>query len=121
MRFLVDAQLPPRLATWLTVEGHEALHVAALPGGLQMADADIWRRAAADASIIVSKDRDFLDLSAVHGAPPVVLHVAVGNISTTDLLGLLHRAWPLLLRELGRDDASVVTLGREHVTALRRS
>ena len=32
MRFLVDAQLPPRLATWLTVEGHEALHVAALPG-----------------------------------------------------------------------------------------
>ncbi|MGH7886297.1 MAG: DUF5615 family PIN-like protein [Candidatus Binatia bacterium] len=26
MKFLVDAQLPPRLARWLQAEGHEAAH-----------------------------------------------------------------------------------------------
>jgi predicted nuclease of predicted toxin-antitoxin system len=121
VRFLVDAQLPPRLAAWFIGEGCEGLHVAALPGGLQMSDFELWHRAASDGSIIVSKDRDFLDLSAVRGAPPIVLHVAVGNISTTDLIALLHRAWPLLQAELARGDAKVVTLEREHVTALRRT
>lgn len=28
MRFLVDAQLPPALARWLTAKGYEAEHVA---------------------------------------------------------------------------------------------
>ncbi len=28
MRFLIDAQLPPALARWLSGQGHEAEHVA---------------------------------------------------------------------------------------------
>jgi len=41
MRFLVDAQLPPALARWLSGKGHEAEHVA----DRQMeaaSDAAIW-------------------------------------------------------------------------------
>jgi predicted nuclease of predicted toxin-antitoxin system len=30
MKFLVDAQLPPGLCSWLEERGHEAVHVAAL-------------------------------------------------------------------------------------------
>jgi predicted nuclease of predicted toxin-antitoxin system len=62
VKFLVDAQLPPKLADWLTARGHDAQHVAALPGGLRMPDAEIWQRAGVEGSIIVSKDREFLDL-----------------------------------------------------------
>lgn len=44
MRFLVDAQLPPALAHWLSARGHEAVHVGEL--GMQAAtDRVIWDRA----------------------------------------------------------------------------
>ncbi|MGH7341852.1 MAG: DUF5615 family PIN-like protein [Candidatus Rokuibacteriota bacterium] len=44
MRFLVDAQLPPALARWLTSHGHEAEHV--FDCDLTSADdRTIWRRA----------------------------------------------------------------------------
>jgi predicted nuclease of predicted toxin-antitoxin system len=33
MKFLVDAQLPRRLAQWLQAEGHEAVHTRDLPKG----------------------------------------------------------------------------------------
>jgi predicted nuclease of predicted toxin-antitoxin system len=41
MRFIVDAQLPPALARWLTAKGHQAEHVT----DRQMeaaSDAAIW-------------------------------------------------------------------------------
>jgi len=28
MKFIVDAQLPPSLADWLALKGHDAVHVA---------------------------------------------------------------------------------------------
>ena len=41
MKFLIDAQLPPRLVGWLVARGHEARHVVDLPDGLRMPDAEI--------------------------------------------------------------------------------
>ncbi len=32
MKFLVDANLPPGLATWLREHSHEAIHVSDQPG-----------------------------------------------------------------------------------------
>ena len=46
MRFLVDAQLPPALARWITEHGRDATHVADC--GLAAADDRvIWQHAAA--------------------------------------------------------------------------
>jgi len=45
----------------------------------------------------------------------------VGNASTSTLLKLLDAAWPALLAELARDDASVVTLERDRIVVLRRA
>jgi predicted nuclease of predicted toxin-antitoxin system len=121
VKFLIDAQLPPRLVGWLVARGHEARHVVDLPDGLRLPDAEIWRLAAAEEAVVVSKDKDFLDLAAVRGAPPVVLLLGVGNASTQTLLGLLDDAWPVLSAELGRDDAGVVMLERDRVAVLRRA
>ena len=57
MKFLIDAQLPPRLVGWLTARGFEATHVAEMPNGLRMPDAEIWEHASHEGSVIVSKDR----------------------------------------------------------------
>jgi predicted nuclease of predicted toxin-antitoxin system len=58
MRFLVDAQLPPALATWLADHGHEAAHV--VDAGLAGADDRlVWDHALASGAVIVSKDEDF--------------------------------------------------------------
>lgn len=42
MRFLVDAQLPPALARWLTEQGHHAQHVADI-GMMAATDNQIWQ------------------------------------------------------------------------------
>ncbi|UNX55560.1 DUF5615 family PIN-like protein [Georgenia sp. TF02-10] len=41
MKLLVDAQLPPRLATYLRLKGHDAVHTVSLPGGVLVPDAEI--------------------------------------------------------------------------------
>ena len=41
MKFVVDAQLPLRLARWLGAEGRDAVHTLDLPDGNRTADATI--------------------------------------------------------------------------------
>lgn len=58
MRFLVDANLSPRLADLLRAAGHDATHVRSLR--LQDADDEvIFARAVDDGSVLVSEDTDF--------------------------------------------------------------
>ena len=120
MKFLVDAQLPPRLVTWLSAQGHDARHVTELPSGLQMPDVEIWQHALRESRIIASKDRDFLDLASVRGAPPVVFLIGLGNASTSTLLELLSDAWPTVVAELASPRAGIVTLERTRIVVLHR-
>lgn len=92
MIFIIDAQLPPALARWLTQAGHEAYHVEEL--GLRNAeDNSVWQRALALDAAIVTKDDDFAS-RVVHGQPtPVIVWLRIGNCSNRAL-----QAWfgPLL-------------------------
>lgn len=119
MKFVVDAQLPPRLGAWLRARGHEAEHVQDLPDGLRLTDAEIWAHCLSAGAIIVSKDKDFLDLAAVRGTPPVVLLVTVGNASTASLLQELEFAWPTLMLELSLPEAGVIVLERGRLVVTR--
>lgn len=58
-RFLVDAQLPLRLARTLTRSGFDTLHTRDLPKGNATQDADINRLSLAEERIVVTKDADF--------------------------------------------------------------
>ncbi len=63
MRFLVDANLAPRIASALTASGHDAIHV--FDAGLATAsDRTILEAAFAGNRIIVSSDADFGTLLA---------------------------------------------------------
>ena len=92
MKFLVDANLPPRLCLWLTSRRHEAEHLADLKL-LRATDSELWERGQASNLIIFTKDVDFYDRALVLGAPPQVLHVAVGNCSNSRLLDILDAEW----------------------------
>ena len=85
-RFLVDAQLPPALARWLSAAGHEAEHVA--DRGLQSAsDQAVWDHATSSDAVLVTKDEDFASRLLVEGSGPVIVWVRLGNTRTRDLLG----------------------------------
>jgi predicted nuclease of predicted toxin-antitoxin system len=63
VKFLIDANLPPRLCAWLKSRRHDSDHLFDL-NLLTATDTEIWGRATAQNLIIVSKDVDFLRSSA---------------------------------------------------------
>lgn len=79
MRFLLDANLSPRLVETVGTAGYRARHVADL-GLLNASDDTIFDRAAADGDVVVTADSDFsvLLVSRRSARPSVILlrHVA---------------------------------------------
>ncbi len=74
MRFLIDNALSPRLATELTVAGHDAIHVTHHDMGMAE-DGIIFDYAATENRIIVTADTDFGTLLALRktNKPSVII------------------------------------------------
>jgi len=115
MRFIVDAQLPRRLARWLGARGHDVLHTLDLPDGNRTPDAAIVELAGRDDRIVVTKDADFVSSHLVTGRPASLLLVATGNIGNAELQRLLEDNIEILedalashrFIELGRDSLMI--------------
>lgn len=90
MKFLVDAQLPRRLARWLQAEGHEAVHTRDLPEGNCTGDAAINGLSLREQRVVVTKDEDFVNTFLLQHQPYKLLLVATGNIRNTELEGLFR-------------------------------
>ncbi len=67
MRFLVDQNLPLRLAELLTGAGHDAVHLRTL-GMSKASDPDVLRTALEQERVLVSSDTDFGELLATSNA-----------------------------------------------------
>ncbi len=93
MRFLVDAQLPRRLAFWLMESGHDALHTLDLPAANLTKDRDLIARAVQDDRIVVTKDSDFVQSFLLSGQPLLLL-VSTGNIANAELEKLVRTNFP---------------------------
>lgn len=91
MRFLVDAQLPWRLAVFLKDAGHDVLHTRELAEGNRTTDGAIAVIAERDGRVVVTKDRDFRDGHLLGGTPRRLPVVATGNITNAALLDLFRR------------------------------
>jgi len=91
MKLLLDENLSPRLASSLQDLYPGAAHVADCGLGAS-SDDDIWRFAKENGYVIVSKDSDFFDRSALYGGPPKVVWLRVGNCSTKDVEAVLRRS-----------------------------
>ena len=85
-RFIIDTQLPPRLARFLRDKGFPAYHTTNFPNGHLLNDEEIIKIAIRENRIIVTKDSDFLDNFLLKGAPPKVLLLQFGNINNQNLI-----------------------------------
>ncbi|MCR5887001.1 DUF5615 family PIN-like protein [Hymenobacter sp. J193] len=101
LRLLVDAQLPKRLAHWLTTEaGCDCLHTLDLPEANYTPDGAISNLSMQEQRVVISKDADFVNTFLLHGKPHKLLLVSTGNITTNDLLALFQQHWPAIASAL---------------------
>lgn len=106
MRFLIDAQLPPRLVQQFIEAGYEARHVVDF-GLLQAADREIWNKAVELDAALVSKDADFVTLRALRGGPPIVW-IRFGNATRRVLAEKMKRALPDIVAAIRHGEGVVV-------------
>jgi predicted nuclease of predicted toxin-antitoxin system len=86
MKFLVDAQLPRRLANWLSENEHDSVHTLELPKGNRTPDKDINRISVEEKRIVITKDADFVNSFIIQGEPYKLLLVSTGNITNRELI-----------------------------------
>jgi predicted nuclease of predicted toxin-antitoxin system len=106
MRFLVDEQLPPVLARWLSDGGHPAEHVADVLLG-SAPDPAIWDYALSVSAAIVTKDEDFAERRTRSTLGPVVVWVRLPNTRKRDLLNWFASVMPDILMALERGETLV--------------
>lgn len=108
MKFLVDAQLPRRLAKELTAVGHDAIHTLDLPHGNKTTDDDVTLVADREGRIVVTKDEDFRNSHLLRGTPRRLLRVKTGNIRNTDLMALFDQHLDAIVEAFsGADDVEL--------------
>ena len=88
MKFIVDTQLPPRLAIYLTGKGYDGIHTTHFEEGHLLGDDEIILIAQQQDRTVVTKDSDFTDYFMLKGSPPKVLLLEFGNISNRELIWL---------------------------------
>ena len=90
MKFLIDAQLPRRLATYLTHAGLETTHTLDLPEGNRTKDHTLVTISLTEQAVLVTKDSDFVQSFLLKREPLKLLLVSTGNISNDELLRLFE-------------------------------
>ena len=100
----LDAQLPPALAKWVSQTfGEPCLPVR----NLSLRDAPDWlifQRAKEADAIVMTKDKDFVELLYRHQPPPKVIWLTCGNTSSERLKEILAVYLPVALQKLRAED-----------------
>lgn len=118
MKFLVDAQLPARLARFLDDAGHDSVHTSQLAGGNRLSDWRLAEIADDEERVVVTKDRDFRDGHLLVASPRRLLIIATGNISNDALLALFGAHLVVIVDTF--DDADFVEMSTTALTVHRR-
>ena len=91
MKFLVDAQLPPKMCEILNNAGFEARHVEALPEGDETPDREIAVYADGHNLMVITKDSDFYFSHMLLHQPQKLFLITTGNIKNRDLFDLIRK------------------------------
>jgi predicted nuclease of predicted toxin-antitoxin system len=85
MKFLLDAQLPRRLAVRLQAAEHDAIHTLDLPPGNRTSDSIINEISSNEDRVVVTKDADFVNSFLIARRPYKLLLISTGNIKNNEL------------------------------------
>ena len=91
MKFLIDAQLPKRLAQHLNTLGYDTIHTLNLPNQNKSKDSELNEISIKQKRVIISKDRDFVESLLISNKPYKLLYINTGNITNKELLSLVNK------------------------------
>lgn len=111
MRLLFDENLAEALLPALLPSFPESNHVRRLGAG-GATDDSIWVMARDGGFALVNRDDDFQRLSALYGAPPKVIWIALHNCSNADVVSLLLRSVDRIRTFLDDDELAFLALGK---------
>jgi len=97
VKFLVDAQLPRRLALAMSAQGHDVLHTLDLPEANKTTDEQINELSEREERVVITKDADFVNSFLISGRPYKLLLISTGNISNRDLETLFMPQLPKIV------------------------
>ena len=103
MKFIVDAQLPPALASALREAGHDA-HAVRDVGLRDAEDSDIWAYAPANHAVVITKDQDFAERLMSCKTAPAIVWLRIGNTANRALLALLMPLLPTIISRIESGD-----------------
>ena len=108
---IIDAQLSPRLARWISDEmGIASTDLRSL--GLRDADdIVIFQYARAHDAVVMTKDADFVGLLERLGPPPKVIWITCGNTTNSHMCQILATMLPRAIDLLNAGDALVEIRG----------
>jgi predicted nuclease of predicted toxin-antitoxin system len=90
LNFIVDAQLPKRLAMWLRARGHDSVHTKELPLQNRTTDSHILQISREQDRCVVTKDGDFQMSFELGRGPRQLLLISTGNLGNDQLIGLFE-------------------------------
>ena len=102
MKVWIDAQLSPGLARWLSDDQAVEAFSARWLGLHDATDEAIFDAARRANAVVMTKDRDFVQLLERAGPPPQVLWITCGNTSNARMRDILRQTFAnalLLLRQ----------------------
>ncbi len=105
-KFIVDAQLPPALARFLSSLGEDAIHVLDVDM-MEASDTKIWDLALRETRVIITKDEDFPIRASVSKQSPQLIWVRLGNTSKQALLQVFSQSWSQIKTELYKGETLI--------------
>jgi predicted nuclease of predicted toxin-antitoxin system len=117
VKFMIDMQLSPGLATWLQKQGNDAKHV--FVAGLGRAtDEDILESARKEARIVITADLDYPRLLALVGASgPGLILFRGGDFSEKQIIELMKRVLNAISAE--EIESSLVVVDKKKIRKRR--
>lgn len=88
MKLLLDENLSRRIVPFLQ-DAYPGSSQVVLEGLAQADDSAVWKYASDKGFVIVTKDSDFQEFSLLHGAPPKVPWLRMGNTAKGHVIRLL--------------------------------
>jgi predicted nuclease of predicted toxin-antitoxin system len=98
MKFIVDANLPFKLALSLRDKGYDVLHTDDLLNKERTTDKQIREVSINQNRVVITKDSDFLDSHLIQGIPNKLLIITTGNIINMELLSLIEKYFDTVIK-----------------------
>jgi predicted nuclease of predicted toxin-antitoxin system len=114
MKIVVDAQLPYGLKLFLKDNGYDGIHTDDMPNMERTSDTEIINISKLEDRIIITKDKDFLDIYLLFNKPKKLILITSGNIKNKEFFLLFRNNFKTIIELLSKH--SLIELNSFEIT-----